>query len=63
MDEIDTVIEDVKWGKFNLKVIDEQRVFQKGNVKRNGKSIKFENVPIIAPNGEVIIEDVSFELE
>lgn len=63
MDDLDKVIDDVKRGKFELKVINPQNIEKLANVYRNYNKISFDHVPIIAPNGEVILNDFSFELE
>jgi len=63
MDDLDTVIEDVKQGKYFVKMIHEENVKKLGHIERDKNKLKFDHVPIIAPNGEVILNDFSFELE
>ena len=63
IDDLDTVVDDVKKGKYVLKIINEANIHKQGHIEREKSRIKFDHVPIIAPNGEVILNDFSVELE
>lgn len=65
LEEMDTVLEDLDKGNYvRASVVTDQR---KGNLNMlsrgkfvESKSIKFENVPIVSPNGDVLVESMDF---
>lgn len=64
MHEVDTVITDIRNGNFQVgKIQNEANIKNKGKVQYLGDKLEFQNVPVIAPNGEVIIDEVNFSLE
>jgi len=63
MDEVDTVINDIENEKFDRALIHPEKVAQKGIIDYKSDRLKLINVPIIAPNGETIVNEFNLELE
>lgn len=63
MHEVDSVITDIEKGNFERKILYPEKVANKGIVEYNSNRLEFSHVPIIAPNGETIIDEVNFSLE
>lgn len=53
----------MKENKYTLKVLHPENVEGRGKVVINEDKIVMKRVPVTAPNGEVIVEDISFDLE
>ena len=50
--KFDTVLEDMRQGKFERQILNEELVANQGQVNSGQDFIKFDAVPILAPNGE-----------
>lgn len=64
VNELDQVIEDLNKEKYHRKQIDEnvaKKYCSKGQVHIDDH-IEFNHVPIITPNGELLIEDINFKV-
>ncbi len=61
--KFDTVLEDMKQGKFERQILNEELVANQGKVTTGQDFIKFDAVPILAPNGESLLRELSFEVK
>lgn len=61
--EVDSVLDDMANEKFVRPILNDDLVHNKGDVKTNPGTLKMNKVPILAPNGEIIMKELSFELQ
>ena len=63
VNEANMVLDDMKKGSFERAIIDETYLSGTGKVTIDNEKLEMSNVPIVAPNGEVILKELSFTLE
>lgn len=63
MDELEDVLIDLKEGKYQRTMINPELVKERGKYVYSDHVLKMEKVPILAPNGDILIKEVSFEIE
>ena len=63
MTEFDLVLNDMKAGNIQRTVINPALVENTGEVIINNSKLKFENVPLITPNGELLLKEINFEID
>jgi ABC-type uncharacterized transport system fused permease/ATPase subunit len=63
MHEVDTVINEIRAGKFEVNALYPKNLETLGEVKYEGNRLELKGVPVMAPNGEIIIEEVNMCLE
>lgn len=64
--EIKEVLDDLEMGKYTRTMVTgSEKYFDKRNRGKYviGKDIKFEDVPIVSPNGDVLVEKINFEIK
>uniref|UniRef100_A0A7S3J1J8 ABC transporter domain-containing protein n=1 Tax=Euplotes harpa TaxID=151035 RepID=A0A7S3J1J8_9SPIT len=62
MDELDVVLEDLRQGKYQRTLINPDLVKERGRYIADEAILKMEKVPILAPNGDILIKEVNFEI-
>lgn len=66
--EILDTMEEVKAGKYQKKLVsaagteENQAVLSKRGIVEEAKDVEFENVPIVSPNGDILVRAMSFKL-
>jgi len=63
MDELEIVLNDLKEGKYQRRMINPDLVKERGILNHDDDKLVMNKVPILAPNGDILIKEVSFELE
>ena len=63
MDELEIVLNDLKEGKYQRRMINPDLVKERGIINHDDDKLVMNKVPILAPNGDILIKEVSFELE
>ena len=63
MDELDEVLNDLKKGKYQRLMFNPDLVNERGEYKHDKTKLAMKEVPILAPNGDILIKKVSFEIE
>lgn len=66
--EIKTVLDDLNAGKYQRTMVTENRIDTigspgAGRIIAKDNIIKFEHVPLVTPNGDVLVRDLSFEVK
>lgn len=63
VNELDQVIKEINKGKYQRLQVDETLADKyKGGVINNEDFIEFNHVPIITPNGELLMKDINFKV-
>lgn len=76
VNEIITVLQDLNSGRYERTMVNESKETVSGLLKKNGiplipgagkvvfqdNIIRFDHVPLITPNGDVLVEDLTFEV-
>lgn len=62
MDELDEVLNDLQEGKYQRTMINPELVKERGTYKFDDATLRMEKVPILAPNGDILIKEVEFEI-
>eukprot|EP00344_Euplotes_crassus_P008102 CAMPEP_0196998558 /NCGR_PEP_ID=MMETSP1380-20130617/3918_1 /TAXON_ID=5936 /ORGANISM="Euplotes crassus, Strain CT5" /LENGTH=436 /DNA_ID=CAMNT_0042415169 /DNA_START=774 /DNA_END=2084 /DNA_ORIENTATION=- len=62
MDELEIVLNDLKVGKYQRTMINPNLVSERGEYIAADDKLVMDKVPILAPNGDILIKEVSFEL-
>lgn len=61
--ELSQVVDDVKYGKYDRKQVDEDIIKKyTGGKMEEADFIEFNDVPIITPNGEALVENINFKV-
>lgn len=63
LDELDIVLDDLQAGKYQRTMINPGLVQERGEINYNDAVMKMEKVPILAPNGDILVKEVDFEIE
>jgi ATP-binding cassette, subfamily D (ALD), member 3 len=63
LDELDQVLDDLKEGKYQRTMINPAVANERGVYKYDDAVLKMEKVPILAPNGDILIKEVEFEIQ
>lgn len=63
MDELDIVLKDLKAGKYQRTMINPELVEGRGEIANEESVLKMNKVPILAPNGDILIKEVDFEIK
>jgi len=63
MDELEVVLNDLKVGKYKRFLINPDLVNERGVHLKDDNKLIMDKVPILAPNGDILIKEVSFEIE
>ncbi len=61
--DFNQVLDDMKISKYERTLIDESLVSQQGTTQIDDKKLKFDKVPLVTPNGELLIKEVNFEID
>jgi len=61
--EADNVLDEMNAGNFERAIIDDTFLSGKGEKSIEDGKLEMKNVPIVAPNGEAVLKDLSFTLE
>lgn len=62
VDELDTVLDELKQGKYQRTLLNPDLVRERGTYLADDSVLKFEKVPILSPNGDILIKEVEFEI-
>jgi ATP-binding cassette subfamily D (ALD) protein 3 len=62
LDELENVLSDLNEGKYQRLMINPDLVTERGVIKYDDTRLKMDKVPILAPNGDILIKEVSFEI-
>mmetsp|Transcript_5658 Transcript_5658/g.4870 ORF Transcript_5658/g.4870 Transcript_5658/m.4870 type:complete len:529 (-) Transcript_5658:46-1632(-) len=62
MDELEVVLIDLKSGKYQRTMINPELVNERGQIVADETKLCMNKVPILAPNGDILIKEVSFEI-
>ena len=62
IDELDVVLDELKQGKYQKTLLNPDLVKERGKYIVNDSILKFEKVPILSPNGDILIKEVEFEI-
>ena len=63
MDELDIVLDDLKAGKYQRTMINPELVEGRGEFSYEDAVLKMSKVPILAPNGDILIKEIDFEIK
>ena len=63
MDELEEVLKDLKRGKYQRTLINPDLVKDRGEYIDDKDVLRFDKVPILAPNGDILIKEVEFEIK
>ena len=63
MDELEIVLIDLKNGKYQRTMINADLVAERGQYEFDDSKLVMNKVPILAPNGDILIKEVSFEID
>lgn len=63
MDELDEVLDDLQTGKYQRLMINPELVKDRGEYVHAEKVLKMEKVPVLAPNGDILIKEIEFEIK
>ena len=61
--ECDKVLGDMKDSKYERTYLNDELVKNTGEVKVNRNNLEMKNVPIITPSGEMLIDDMTFQIQ
>jgi ATP-binding cassette subfamily D (ALD) protein 3 len=63
MDELEVVLDDLKEGKYQRTFINPELVKDRGEIKEDETVLKFDKIPVLAPNGDIILKEIHFEIQ
>jgi ATP-binding cassette subfamily D (ALD) protein 3 len=63
MDELDEVLNDLKAGKYQRTMINPELVQGRGEIHDQEGVLRLNKVPILAPNGDILIKEIDFEIK
>lgn len=63
MDELDEVLNDLKEGKYQRTMINPELVEGRGEISDESGVLRLEKIPILAPNGDILIKEIDFEIK
>ncbi|XP_014258322.1 ATP-binding cassette sub-family D member 3 [Cimex lectularius] len=61
--QLSTVLDDINNGKYQRTMITDGLQFGNGKVVYQDRTIRFEKVPLITPNGDVLVKELNFEVK
>lgn len=62
MEELENVLDDLKEGKYQRTMLNPELVEGRGEIVDQDGILKMEKVPILAPNGDILIKEIEFEI-
>lgn len=62
LDELEEVLNDLNEGKYQRTMINPDLVKERGTYEHDDHVLRMEKVPILAPNGDILMKEVSFEI-